>query len=98
MVENLFENRFGYTAELAKMGALITVKDRVAVIRGVPKLSGAVLRASDLRGGAALVVAAVAAEGRSVIYGTEHIDRGYEYIERAFESMGASVRRVDDSD
>lgn len=98
VVENLFENRFGYTAELAKMGALITVKDRVAVIRGVPQLSGAVLRASDLRGGAALVVAAVAAEGRSVIYGTEHIDRGYEYIERAFESIGASVRRVDDSD
>lgn len=95
IVENLFENRFGYTAELAKMGAAITVKDRVAVIRGVPKLNGAVLKASDLRGGAALVVAALAAEGRSVIFGTEHIDRGYEYIDVALASLGASVRRVD---
>lgn len=94
IVENLFENRFGYTAELAKMGAKITVKDRVAVIRGVPKLTGASVRACDLRGGAALVVAATAAEGRSVVYGTEHIDRGYEHIESAFSAFGASVRRV----
>ncbi|MDE7464075.1 MAG: UDP-N-acetylglucosamine 1-carboxyvinyltransferase [Clostridiales bacterium] len=95
IVENLFENRFGYTSELSKMGAAITVKDRVAVIHGVPKLSGATLRASDLRGGAALVVAALCAEGRSTVYGVEHIDRGYEYIERTFTSLGASIRRVD---
>lgn len=96
IVENLFENRFGYTSELAKMGAIITVKDRVAVVRGVRTLHGAVLKASDLRGGAALCVAALSAEGRSVIYGVEHIDRGYEYIERALLSLGGAVRRVDD--
>ncbi len=95
IVENLFENRFGYTSELTKMGAVITVKDRVAVVRGVPKLSGAVLKASDLRGGAALVVAALSAEGRSVVYGLEHIDRGYENIETALKSVGASIKRVD---
>ncbi len=98
IVENLFENRFGYTSELSKMGATITVKDRVAVVRGVPKLRGAVLKASDLRGGAALVVAAMAAEGRSVIYGVEHIDRGYEYIEKAMTELGAKIRRVNTDD
>lgn len=95
IVENLFENRFGYTSELAKMGAIITVKDRVAVVRGVPKLHGAVLHALDLRGGAALCSAALAAEGRSVVYGVEHIDRGYEYIEHALCSLGGAVRRVE---
>lgn len=95
IVENLFENRFGYTSELAKMGAAITVKNRVAVVRGVPKLCGAVLKAQDLRGGAALVIAALSAEGRSVIYGTEHIDRGYESIETALAALGASVRRTE---
>ncbi len=95
IVENLFESRFGYTSELAKMGALITVKDRVAVIRGVPRLHGAVLNACDLRGGAALCIAALAAEGRSVVYGVNHIDRGYEYIERAFGELGGSIRRIE---
>ncbi len=96
IVENLFENRFGFTAELAKMGAVITVKDRVAVVRGVPALRGAMLRASDLRGGAALVVAALGAEGRSVVLGAHHIDRGYEYIENMLGSLGAAVRRVEE--
>ncbi len=77
------------------MGAAITVKDRVAVVRGVPVLHGAVLGALDLRGGAALVIAALSAEGRSVITGVEHIDRGYEYIERTLASVGAKIRRVD---
>ncbi|MCM1368538.1 MAG: UDP-N-acetylglucosamine 1-carboxyvinyltransferase [Roseburia sp.] len=95
IVENLFENRFGYTSELSKMGAAITVKNRVAVVRGVPKLCGAILKAQDLRGGAALVIAALSAEGRSVIYGAEHIDRGYESIETAFVSLGASIKRTE---
>lgn len=95
VVENLFENRFGYTVELAKMGAAITVKDRVAVVRGVQKLNGAMVRAHDLRGGAALAVAALAAEGRSSIYGVEHIDRGYEKLEEALTLLGGNIRRVD---
>lgn len=94
IVENLFENRFGYTSELAKMGASITVRDRVAVVRGVPRLHGAILKACDLRGGAALVIAAMAAEGRSVVYGVQHIDRGYERIESAYSALGAKIGRI----
>ena len=95
IVENLFENRFGYTSELVKMGASITVKDRIAVVNGVPSLHGATLKACDLRGGAALVIAAFAAEGRSVVYGVEHIDRGYECIERTFAELGGAIHRTE---
>ena len=95
IVENLFENRFGYTSELVKMGACITVKDRIAVVNGVPSLHGATLKACDLRGGAALVIAALAAEGRSVVYGVEHIDRGYECIERTFSDLGGQIHRTE---
>ncbi len=95
IVENLFENRFGYTSELVKMGASITVKDRIAVVNGVPSLHGATLKACDLRGGAALVIAALAAEGRSVVYGVEHIDRGYECIERTFAELGGAIHRTE---
>ena len=95
MVENLFENRFGYTKELAKMGARISVKDRIAVIRGVKKLCGTGVEAKDLRGGAALVVAALGAEGASVVSGVSHIDRGYYKIERDLSRLGADVKRVD---
>ncbi len=94
IVENLFENRFGYTSELVRMGASITVKDRIAVVAGVDKLHGASIKACDLRGGAALVIAALAAEGRSVVYGIEHIDRGYENIEREYSALGAVIKRV----
>lgn len=93
IVENLFENRFGYTSELVKMGASITVKDRIAVVAGVPYLHGAALKACDLRGGAALVIAALCAEGKSTVYGVEHIDRGYECIECAFSSLGGKIHR-----
>lgn len=95
IVENLFENRFGYTSELVKMGASITVKDRIAVVNGVSSLHGATLKACDLRGGAALVIAALAAEGRSVVYGVEHIDRGYECIERTFAELGSAIHRAE---
>ena len=94
IVENLFENRFGYTTELVKMGANITVKDRIAVVAGVPRLHGATVKACDLRGGAALVIAALSAEGSTEIYGTEHIDRGYENIEQSFSALGAKIERV----
>ena len=95
IVENLFENRFGYTSELVKLGASITVKDRIAVVNGVSSLHGATLKACDLRGGAALVIAALAAEGRSVVYGVEHIDRGYECIERTFAELGGAIHRAE---
>ena len=94
IVENLFENRFGYTTELVKMGANITVKDRIAVVAGVPKLHGAAVKACDLRGGAALVIAALAAEGNTEIFGVEHIDRGYESIEQSFAAIGGNIERM----
>ncbi|MDE5593525.1 MAG: UDP-N-acetylglucosamine 1-carboxyvinyltransferase, partial [Clostridiales bacterium] len=94
IVENLFENRFGYTTELVKMGANITVKDRIAVVAGVPRLHGAAVKACDLRGGAALVIAALSAEGKTEIYGVEHIDRGYESIEQSFEELGGKIERM----
>ncbi len=93
MVENLFESRFKYTNELNKMGAKITVKDRVAVIKGVAFLRGADIKAEDLRGGAALVNAALGAEGESRIYGVEHIDRGYYSIEETFSALGGEIKR-----
>lgn len=95
IVENLFENRFGYTSELIKMGASITVKDRIAVVNGVKKLHGAIVKACDLRGGAALVIAGLSAEGRSIVYGVEHIDRGYESIENLFAALGGNIHRVE---
>ena len=94
VVENMFESRFKYTAQLCKMGAKILVKDRVAVIKGVKRLSGANVSAEDLRGGAALCVAALGAEGISVINGIRHIDRGYDTIETALAALGADVRRI----
>ena len=94
MVENLFETRYKYAAELKRMGADITVRDRTAVIRGVEKLHGARVTAGDLRGGAALVVAALKAEGKSEVVDISHIDRGYSELEYKLKKLGAKIRRV----
>ena len=94
MVETIFENRFRHVSELMRLGAQIKVEGRVAVIQGVERLSGAKLCAAELRGGAALVTAALAAEGTSEISGTAYIDRGYESIENALRSVGADIRRA----
>lgn len=93
VVENLFESRFAYTRELNKLGARVTVRDRVAVIRGVGKLRSSYVQARDLRGGAALVVAALAAEGETIISGIEHVDRGYYRLEDALNALGGNVNR-----
>lgn len=92
-VENIFENRFKHVVELARMGADITVDGRMAVIRGVSALSGARVSAMDLRGGAALVVAGLAADGYTEIDDIFHIDRGYEDIEGVLSKVGAKIRR-----
>lgn len=94
IVENVFESRFKYTAQLGKMGANILVKDRVAVVKGVKQLYGASVTAEDLRGGAALVIAALAARGESVVSGVRHIDRGYDRIEQSLSLLGADIKRV----
>lgn len=92
-VENIFENRFQHVDELARMGADIKVEGRSAVVRGVKELQGANVVARELRGGASLVVAALAAKGTSVVSGTEFIDRGYENIEEYLRGCGAKIRR-----
>ena len=94
MVENLFETRYRYAAELKRMGADITVRGRTALIRGVEKLHGACVTASDLRGGAALVVAALKAEGQSSVLDLSHIDRGYADFEGKLKKLGAKIRRI----
>ncbi len=94
VVENLFETRYRYAAELKRMGADITVRGRTAIIRGVKKLHGASITAGDLRGGAALVVAALKAEGQSTVMDLSHIDRGYADFEGKLKKLGAKIRRV----
>ncbi len=93
MVENLFESRYRYTLQLAKMGAKITVKDRVAAIRGVKRLHSARVKAEDLRGGAALIIAALGAEGKSIVEDVRHVDRGYYRIEKQLSLLGAQIKR-----
>ncbi|MDO5397215.1 MAG: UDP-N-acetylglucosamine 1-carboxyvinyltransferase [bacterium] len=93
-VENIFENRFRHVDELVRMGADIKVEGRSAVVSGVKTLYGTRLVARELRGGAALVVAALGAEGTSEISGVEYIDRGYEEIEKSLADCNACIRRV----
>lgn len=90
-VENIFENRYRHVDELRRTGAQISVADRVAVVTGVERLHGARLRATDLRGGAALMVAALSAQGLSVIGDTHHILRGYEDPVRDLSALGAKI-------
>ena len=95
-VENMFESRYRHVDELCRMGARIRVEGRVAVVCGVETLHGAPLRAADLRGGAALVVAALGAEGVSRIEGLSHIDRGYHGLEETLRGMGGRICRLEE--
>lgn len=92
-IENIFSSRYRHVCELARMGADIKVEGRVALVYGGKRLSGAVVHAHDLRGGAALVLAALAAEGESIVSGLAHIDRGYERMEHALAQLGAQIAR-----
>ncbi|MBQ8309093.1 MAG: UDP-N-acetylglucosamine 1-carboxyvinyltransferase [Clostridia bacterium] len=94
VVENLFETRYKYAMEIKRMGADVTVRGRTAVIRGVEKLHGARITAGDLRGGAALVLAALGAEGQSTVIDLSHVDRGYADFEYKLKKLGAKIRRV----
>lgn len=91
--ETIFENRFKHCGELSRMGADITTRGRIAVIRGVEKLYGAHVEAMELRGGAALVIAGLCAEGRTVVSGTGHIDRGYDTLVQDMQALGASITK-----
>ncbi len=92
--ESIWESRFQYTDELNKMGAKITAQGKTAFFEGVKKLSGAPVYSTDLRAGAALVIAGTVANGSTEIYNLEHIDRGYENIEEKFRKLGAKIERV----
>jgi len=89
--ENVFENRFNYIGELGRMGADLKVKNNCAYINGVKKLSGAEVTATDIRAGAALIIAGLMAEGESIIYDANHIFRGYELLEEKISGLGGSI-------
>jgi UDP-N-acetylglucosamine 1-carboxyvinyltransferase len=93
VTENLFSGRFRYLDELSRMGADIRTDAHHAVVRGLSQLSGAPVRAPDIRAGAALVVAGLGAEGETVVHGAEHIDRGYEDFVAKLQALGADVER-----
>ena len=92
--EGIWESRFQYTNELNNMGAHITAQGKTAFFEGVENLVGAPVYVTDLRAGAALIIAGVAAKGTTEVYNLEHIDRGYENIEEKFRKIGANIQRV----
>lgn len=94
ITETIFENRFMHAIELMKMGADISFEGLRAYVRGVPSLAGAQVCATDLRASASLVLAACAAEGKTIIQSIDHIDRGYEHIEKKLQGLGAHISRV----
>ena len=94
IVENIFESRFKHVPELMRMGAKIKIEGKVALIDGCENLYGAAVTAPDLRGGASLIIAALGADGETIIDGLGHIDRGYENIEKILSSLGADIERI----
>ncbi|MEA4854746.1 MAG: UDP-N-acetylglucosamine 1-carboxyvinyltransferase [Christensenella sp.] len=93
ITETIFESRFKHIKEIRRMGAQITTEDRVAVVDGVERLTGAPVSATDLRAGAALIVAGLMAEGITEIQNVKYIDRGYDHIEEKLKKLGADIRR-----
>ena len=98
VTESIFDNRFRYVDELRRMGANISVEGRVAVIEGVERLKGAPVKATDLRAGAALIIAALSAEGTSEIFDIFHVERGYENMEIKLRNLGADIVKVEEPD
>ena len=94
IVENIFENRFKHVGELCRLGADINVEGRVAVVKGVEKLYGACIEAQELRGAAGLIVAALAAEGKSELHGISYLERGYENFDLTLGSLGADIVKI----
>ena len=94
ITETIFENRFMHVGEMMRMGADITIQGKTAIVRGVPKLHGAPVMATDLRASASLILAGLAAEGTTTLSRVYHIDRGYQRIEEKLSALGADIRRV----
>jgi UDP-N-acetylglucosamine 1-carboxyvinyltransferase len=93
IIETIFENRLNHASELQKMGANIKIRDNKAIINGVERLSGAVVEANNLRAGAALLLAGLAATGKTTVENIYHIDRGYEDLEEKLTKLGANLHR-----
>jgi UDP-N-acetylglucosamine 1-carboxyvinyltransferase len=93
VTETIYENRFMQAGELRRMGADISLKGNVAVVKGVPRLMGAEVKSSDLRAAAALVIAGLGAEGITEVSQLRHLDRGYEHLEDKFKALGANIWR-----
>lgn len=98
VTESVWSSRYRYVDELKRMGAKIQVDDKTAVVEGVEYLTGAPIQASDLRAGAALVIAALAAKGRSEITQVHYIERGYEDIVSKLQALGADIQSVEEPD
>lgn len=98
ITETVFENRFTHAGDLRRMGADIVIKDRTAVVRGVGALHGASVTARDLRGGAALIIAGLCAQGETLVERADIVDRGYERLEETLGGLGARVWRIQDED
>ena len=94
VTENIFENRFKFTQELNKMGSKITIEGKSAIIRGVRRLYGSKVNATDLRGGAALVLAGLIAKGETKVDNIEYILRGYESLDKKLKNLGAKIKIV----
>ena len=94
LTESVFDSRFQYTEELKRMGAKIRVEGKTACIEGVDHLDACSVTATDLRAGAALIIAGIVADGETDIHSIEHIDRGYERFEEKFQQLGANITRV----
>ncbi|MCL6454633.1 MAG: UDP-N-acetylglucosamine 1-carboxyvinyltransferase [Alicyclobacillus sp.] len=95
ITETVFENRFKHAGELQRMGAEIHIEGRTAIVEGIERLSGAEVTATDLRAGAALVIAGLVADGLTTVSGLHHIDRGYENLVGKFQALGARIRRIE---
>jgi UDP-N-acetylglucosamine 1-carboxyvinyltransferase len=96
LTETIFENRYMHVPELSRMGADIQVKGRTAVVRGVDRLAGAPVMATDLRASMSLIIAGLAAEGETQVNRVYHLDRGYERLEEKLSAVGADIERVSD--
>ncbi|MDQ1455665.1 MAG: UDP-N-acetylglucosamine 1-carboxyvinyltransferase, partial [Actinomycetota bacterium] len=96
VTENVYDGRFQFVDELARMRADVRTEGRHAIVRGVERLSGAPVRASDVRAGAALVLAGLVADGETIVHDGEHIERGYSDLAGRLRSLGADVERLDD--
>ncbi len=94
IVENIFEARFKHIDEIRRMGAKVTIDDRIAVVNGVDRLTGAPVKATDLRAGAALIIAGLMAEGTTEIFNIKYIERGYDHIDDKLVKLGADIIRV----